>query len=490
MKKTIWLVIATTVCIICIMDCHADTDKAEIIREPAFAGQFYPADGEDLQTVVNKHLDNVVDLPRINGQIIALIAPHAGLVYSGQIAAYSYKILQNSGVNKVILIGPSHRFPFEGISVFGPGVRWRTPLGMIDCHDELCGRLIEQDRKIDIIPQAHEQEHCLEVQLPYLQTVLDDFSIVPAIMGRPTGETVNLLADVLTSLEFDSQAVMIASTDWQHYHPASVGWPMDSLGIECLKSLNVDLLQKKLGEGKVEACGGGSVVAVMKAAIAHGANRVKILKYGDSGDITGDKNSVVSYLAAVIYRDKKAETPKKGDLSENDKEKLLKIARRSIETFLKTRQAPEFDVPRNLKEPGAAFVTLEKHGRLRGCIGYTEAVDPLYETVSRCAIQAAVADPRFPPVRYDEMADIHIEISVLTPLQRVKSFEEIEVGRDGLMIFKGNNRGLLLPQVAAEYGWGREEFLKQTCRKAGLAQNAYKSDDAEVYKFQAIIFGE
>jgi AmmeMemoRadiSam system protein B len=132
MKKTTWFVIATTVCIICIMDCHADTDKAEIIREPAVAGFFYPADGEELQAVVDKHLDNVVDLPRINGQIIGLIAPHAGLVYSGQIAAYSYKILQNSGVNKVILIGPSHRFPFEGISVFGPGVRWRTPLGMID----------------------------------------------------------------------------------------------------------------------------------------------------------------------------------------------------------------------------------------------------------------------------------------------------------------------------------------------------------------------
>jgi AmmeMemoRadiSam system protein A len=328
------------------------------------------------------------------------------------------------------------------------------------------------------------------VQLPYLQTVLGDFSIVPAIMGRPASETVNLLADALTSLEFDSRTIMIASTDWQHYRPASVGWPMDSLGIECLKSLDADLLQKKLAEGKVEACGGGSVAAVMKAAIAHGANRVKILKYGDSGDISGDKSSVVSYIAAVIYRDKKAEIPEKADLSEADKDKLLKIARQSIETFLETGQVPTFEVPQNLKEPGAAFVTLEKQGRLRGCIGYTEAVDPLYETVSRCAIQAAVADPRFPPVKYDEMADIHIEISVLTPLQRVESFDEIEVGRDGLMILKGNNRGLLLPQVAVEYGWDREEFLRQTCRKAGLAQDAYKSDDAEIYKFQAIIFGE
>ena len=178
------------------------------------------------------------------------------------------------------------------------------------------------------------------------------------------------------------------------------------------------------------------------------------------------------------------------ELSQSDKETLLRIARQSIETHLDGRDIPEFDVPDHLREPGAAFVTLERRGQLRGCIGHTVAVKPLFETVSYCGIQAAVADPRFPPVKAGEFDGLDIEISVLTPLQEVTSLDEIEVGRDGLMIHKGNNRGLLLPQVATEYGWNRTEFLEHTCRKAGLPRDAYKSAEATIYKFQAIIFAE
>lgn len=472
------------------MNLSAGPEKAEIVRLPAVAGMFYPSDGEELSRVVNNHLENVSGLPEIEGQIMALIVPHAGLVYSGPIAAYSYKLLEGSDINKVILCGPSHRYPFEGISVYGPGVSWQTPLGMVECDDNLCFRLMEQNSNIEMIPAAHEQEHCLEVQLPYLKTVLKDFALVPALMGRPSVNTVNILSEALAAVDFDKQTVMIASTDWQHYHAASAGWPMDSLGIECIENLDPDLLYKNLADGKVEACGGGAAAAVIKAAVSRGADKAKILKYGDSGDITGDKSSVVSYIAAVIYKENASALPETADLNEDEKKTLLKVARESIETFLTKQQIPDFDIPDKLKEPGAAFVTLNKHHQLRGCIGYTEAVEPLYKTVAQCAIQAAVNDPRFRPVDYEELKDIHIEISVLTPLQKVEDFKEIKVGRDGLMIFKGTYRGLLLPQVASDYGWNREEFLSQTCRKAGLPLDAYKSKDAEVYKFQAIIFEE
>jgi AmmeMemoRadiSam system protein A len=254
-------------------------------------------------------------------------------------------------------------------------------------------------------------------------------------------------------------------------------------------------------------CGGGPAVSVIKTAIDMGANKVKILKYGDSGDISGDKSSVVSYLAAVIYDSKnnaigkkedesnpepldKDELPKQFGLSKSDKNELLNIARRSIENYLATGEIPDFEVSEHLNKFGAAFVTLEKQGRLRGCIGHTTAVEPLYKTVSGCAVQAAVNDRRFPPVKAGELSEIHIEISVLSSLQTVESFDEIKVGRDGLMIFKGNRRGLLLPQVATDYGWDRKTFLEQTCRKAGLQTDDYKSADAVVYKFQAEIFGE
>lgn len=477
------------------------------VRQPVVAGTFYPADSAELSQMVQGHLDNVRDLPEINGRLIALVVPHAGLVYSGQVAAYSYKLLENSSVDKVILCGPSHRFPFQGLSVFGPYITWKTPLGEVKCDNDLCDKLVNFNKNIEIIRQAHQQEHCLEVQLPYLQTVLDSFEIVPIVMGYRDAGTIKLLSDALLSLELDENTVLVASSDWQHYRPASEGWPYDSLGLNCFENMDPDRLEKYLAEGKVEMCGGGPAVSVLRAAMAMGADKVEILDYGDSGDAAGDKSSVVGYAAIAIYRSSDEDTdnkpykdktvrktaeelPKKFELTQSEKEELLKIARGSINGYLKNGKAPEFEVSDNLKKFGAAFVTLEKQGNLRGCIGYTTAVEPLFQTVSSCAVQAAVNDRRFTPVTYDELKDIHIEISVLSPMQPVESLDEIKVGRDGLMIFKGTNRGLLLPQVAEEYGWDRIRFLEQTCRKAGLPSNAYKSPDAVIYKFQAVIFGE
>ncbi len=485
--------------VLCVM-CARDISTA--VREPAVAGQFYPADSGELAQMIADHLAKASPLPKIDGRIIALIVPHAGLVYSGPIAAYSYKLLEGSSVNKVILCGPSHRYRFDGMSVYGPGVQWRTPLGLVTCNDQLCRALVDKHKGFSVLAAAQAQEHSLEVQLPYLQTVLEDFTFVPITMGSQDALTIGQLAAGLEALPFDSQTILIAATDWQHYMPASVGSKLDSAGMECIRNLDPDRLEEYLATDKTQACGGGPMVAVIKAAMAKGANRALILKYGDSGDITGDKSSVVGYVAAVLYkaRDDKGSkaakepeeaVPEKMLLTDADKQELLKIARRTIETYLKTGNTPDFGkVSENIARPGAAFVTLEKQGQLRGCIGQTVAATPLYQTVAYCAIQAAVDDPRFLPVTEAEFKDIHIEISVLTPLQRVRSFDEIKVGRDGLMIFKGAGRGLLLPQVATDYGWDRDEFLRQTCHKAGLPPEAYLSKDAEIYKFQAIIFGE
>jgi len=476
------------------------------IREPAVAGKFYPSDPTELKAMVSGHLNAAKDLPAIDGQIIAIIVPHAGLIYSGSVAAYAYKLLENSPINRVILCGPSHQYGFQGISVYGPGVIWKSPLGNISCDDSLCNVLLKHDRGIDTLAAAHSREHCLEVQLPYLQTVLKDFRIVPLIMGNPDDNAVKLLTDALELMPSDARTIMIASTDWQHYRPALAGGKMDSLGMDCLLNLDADRLLQNLHNGKTELCGGGAAVAVIKAAVAKGANRVKILKYRDSGDVTGDKSSVVGYVAAVLYKesdikDKKPvknsmttsndkELAAKFNLDEPGKKRLLQIARESLTSYIKDNKIPEFEVPENLQKFGAAFVTLEENGMLRGCIGHTTATEPLYKTVSICAVQAGVSDPRFPPVRADEIGRLHIEISVLTPMEKIGSFDEIKVGRDGLMIFKGNQRGLLLPQVAVEYGWSATEFLEQTCVKAGLDRQAYKSPDAVVYRFQAVIFGE
>lgn len=479
------------------------------VREPAVAGMFYPADSLELSKMVNEHLDNIKNLPEINGQLIALIVPHAGLIYSGQIAAYGYKLLENSSINKVILCGPSHRYGFQGLSVFGPFINWKTPLGIVKSDNSICDKLISYDKNIEIIRQAHQQEHSLEVQLPYLQTILDNFELIPIAMGNQDKATIHLLANALESIDTNDNTIMIASSDWQHFRPADEGWKLDSLGLACFKNMEIDRLEQYLESGQVEMCGGGPAAAVFRAAVVKGADKAKLLKYGDSGDISGDKSNVVGYAAIAIYKsddnkikpkESKSEInqspkikkalPKQFKLTQPEKEELLQIARKSIESYLTDGSFPDFDVSDNLKKFGAAFVTLEKDDQLRGCIGHTSAVEELYKTVSTCAIQAAVQDRRFPPVTAGEMKLIHIEISVMSPMQLVESFDEIEVGRDGLMIFKGQYRGLLLPQVAADYNWNRTEFLEQTSRKAGLSKNGYLADDAVIYKFQAVIFGE
>lgn len=482
----------------------SENSSSAAIREPAVAGSFYPADSAQLAKMVRGHLERVKSLPAIDGELLALIVPHAGLTYSGGIAAYSYKLLENSKVDKIILCGPSHRARFPGVSVYGPAMSWRTPLGVVICDDDLCNRLVKSDHGITVYEPAHAQEHCLEVQLPYLQTVLKNFQIVPLVMGSQDSEEIDNLAEALADLNLGSNAVMVASTDWQHYRPASEGHKMDSLGLDCLEHVDAERLEDYLESGRVEMCGGGPTVAIIKAARARGANTIKILKYGDSGDISGDKSAVVGYVAAAIYKsatkdnkERKTDAASSGSevnssykLSDYDKAMLLRIARQSIESRLNDRPMPKFDVSDILSQPGAAFVTLTEDDMLRGCIGYTVARGPLFEVVSECAVQAAVSDPRFAPVRRDEVSKLHIEISVLTPLQETKSLDEIEVGRDGLMISLGGNRGLLLPQVATEYGWDRTEFLEQTCRKAGLPKDSYKHPEAVIYRFQALIFGE
>ena len=177
-------------------------------------------------------------------------------------------------------------------------------------------------------------------------------------------------------------------------------------------------------------------------------------------------------------------------ISDAERRNLIQIARRSIEGYLATGAAPEFTASQFLKEPGAAFVTLKKSGELRGCIGYTEAIRPLYLTVSQCAIHAAVEDPRFNPVQTSELPFIDIEISVLTPLQQVESLDSIRVGQDGLLIRMGRRSGLLLPQVATELGWNRTQFLEHTCQKAGLPDDSYSRPEATLYRFQAEVFRE
>ncbi|MCK4755655.1 AmmeMemoRadiSam system protein A [candidate division WOR-3 bacterium] len=211
--------------------------------------------------------------------------------------------------------------------------------------------------------------------------------------------------------------------------------------------------------------------------------------YATSGKTSGDYSQVVGYLAAVFYKEEEIKVGVDLGFTQQEKAKLKEIAQKSVEAAVKDEKLPEFkNISSKLKEPYGIFVTLNKHGNLRGCIGRIISDQPLYVSCQLMAKAAALEDPRFPLVTEKELPDLEIEISVLTPLERVKNFDDIVIGRDGLYIIKGHYRGLLLPQVAAEYGWTVEEFLEETCHKAGLPSNAYKEKDTEIYKFSAEVF--
>jgi AmmeMemoRadiSam system protein A len=232
----------------------------------------------------------------------------------------------------------------------------------------------------------------------------------------------------------------------------------------------------------------------MMAAEYLGANEVRLLKYANSGDVpAGDKSRVVGYSAfAFIKSSKEKKMEEEFSLDKKAQQVLLDIARKSVEIAVKENKVyePSSQGIKSIEQDRGAFVTLKINGQLRGCIGYTAPIKPLYLAVRDVAIQAATGDPRFRPVSVDELPLLQYEISVLSPFHHVRNIDEIKIGRDGLLIKKGPYAGLLLPQVPVEWGWDRKTFLEQTCKKAGLPPDAWKDPEADLFRFSAFVFGE
>jgi AmmeMemoRadiSam system protein B/AmmeMemoRadiSam system protein A len=466
------------------------------IREPALAGSWYPGDPEILSRDVKRYLENAKK-EKMDGEIVALVSPHAGYMYSGQVAAYAYKLIEGKSFDTVVVVGPSHRFPFKGASLWDRG-GFRTPLGVVPVDDELSKKLMEKRKEIRFIPEAHNQENSLELQIPFLQTVLKSFKLVPIAMEPDwSWETCQYLASAIAETVRGKKVLLVASTDLSHYYTYNIAIELDRIFLNHIERFDIEGLNRDLKSNRTEACGGGPVVTIMLAAKTLGANQGKVLKYLNSGDVTGDRSRVVGYAAGVFYKtvggkEKMKEEKKVGvdlGLTEEEKKTLHHIAKTVIENKARGKAVPEFKIESPiLKENRGAFVTIQKKGQLRGCIGYIEGHGPLHKTIEEMAEAAAFRDPRFSPVKEKELPELDIEISVLTPLKRIKDVNEIQVGKHGIYIVRGMWAGLLLPQVATEYGWDRLAFLEHTCQKAGLPPNAWKEKDIEIYIFSADIF--
>ena len=479
---------------------HAPSDAAPKVRQAAVAGSFYPADAKELSAMIDELLAQVTG-PPVTDHIFAVVAPHAGYPYSGPVAAYTYAALKGHKYARVVVIAPSHYEAFDFTSVY-EGDAYQTPLGTVPVDKAFARQLVKMSSTMQLSSRGHDPtpaggEHAIEVELPWLQKVLGNFELVPIVMGDQSYESSRALAMALTKLiKSDSEGgetLVLASSDLSHYHTYDDAVKIDHKTLNALEKWDYFSMSRNFQARIWEACGGAPIVTAMIYAERMGANQARVLKYENSGDVTGDHSRVVGYSADVFVKTsggKSMETP--FSLSEQDKSELIALARKSVEHVVQTGEAyePPASEGAALNQERGAFVTLKESGDLRGCIGYTSAVKPLYMTVRDTATLAAMRDPRFRPVTIAELPSLEYEISVLSPLRRVTDVQQIRIGQHGLLMKSGNDEGLLLPQVPVEQKWDLPTFLEQTCAKAGMRAGCWKDEDTDIFSFTAIVFGE
>jgi len=463
----------------------AGTAGGQGLRPPAWAGQFYEGDKARLGASIDAFLA-AASPPAVSGEIKALIVPHAGYVYSGRTAAFGYKLVQGKDYETVVILGPSHRVGFNGASIWPDG-GFETPLGTA-AVDAGAAKALAKAGGFDFVPEAHGEEHSVEVQVPFVQKTLPRAKIVPVVLGFPAEATVRRLAAALAELARSRKLLVVASTDMSHFLGREEAKALDQTTAEMIREMKTAALLRDIQRPESNRmCGGAGVLAALLYAQKLGRSKVEILRTSDSTEGGGPADRVVGYMAAAVTASATAREPSFA-LSAEEKKTLLRLAKKAVETYVREKAVVEDEaVSPNLRDPRGAFVTLRKGGELRGCIGYTEPILPLSQAVIRCAIFAATQDPRFPPVTAAELGSLAYEISVLTPPRKIDDPRLVEVGRHGLVIARGDFRGLLLPQVAVENGWRREEFLAQTCLKAGLPADAWRKG-AEIYVFEALVF--
>jgi len=473
------------------------------VKESDLAGTWYPASKTELQAMLQGYLDKAAP-EKTDGQIFAIISPHAGYQFSGPVAAYGFKLVQNQNIKTVIIIGFSHRKFFDGIAVYAKGA-WRTPLGQIDIDETLADKIISANPRIRFEPGLFDEENSIEMQIPFVQAALKDVRIVPIAFGTQGYGDAEILADVLAeALKGRDDYLIVASTDLSHYHPYEEANSIDRRLVATLTMMKGKTLYDEAGAGICELCGVMPVTATLLTAEKMGFDKIKILKYANSGDTFGDKSKVVGYVSAAVYKEgsgsqgagaavpenqKKEELPM---LNDSQRKRLLQIARESITSYVKDRKRKDFtEKDPILNQSMGAFVTLRENGNLRGCIGNMVGQGPLYRTVADMAVEAATGDPRFPTLSTGEIEKIDIEISVLSPLKKVASHEEIKIPGHGVLVRCPTGGGVYLPQVAVECGWNKEEFLTSLCgEKAGIAPDAWKKPGTDLYVFTAEVFGE
>jgi len=485
--------------------CNGQTRKEPVVRPATQANRFYTGDAKEL----SEEVDSLLALHRGETEyrdVAALIVPHAGYYFSGNVAAAAYMAVpKDKQYKRIFLLGPSHHEWLDGASVNTEADYYATPLGQVKVDRETAVALMAADSVFRYEPKAHDREHCLEVQLPFLQrrfgngksTQTSEDSvppIVPIIISTNDFQKLKRIAEALKPYLTDEN-LFIVSSDFSHYPKYEDACKVDALTGKAVESGDVEQFIAALEENarsgvlglSTSACGELAIVTLLM--MIDSTYEVKHLMYQNSGDADeSDHSRVVGYHAFAIVRNGQTRTDADFSLSDEEKRMLKEIAMTSIKDSLDGKPISHHSpLTSHLSEKCGAFVSLHKHGRLRGCIGHFSEDMPLHEIVAEMARAAAFEDPRFMPVTADELADIDIEISVLTPMRRIQSLDEFELHRHGIYIRKGYRSGTYLPQVADEVNWTKEEFVSHCAQdKAGIGWDGWK--DAELYVYEAIVF--
>ena len=464
--------------------------QAPVVRPATQAGRFYDGNAQRLSHEVDSFLTLHANDATFEN-VAAVIVPHAGYYYSGNVAAAAYMSLPKARhYKRVFLLGPSHHEWLDGASVNSEADYYQTPLGQVKVDRETAKKLLAADSVIAYRPEAHDREHCLEVQLPFLQRRFEEVPpIVPIIISTNDFSKLKQIAETLKPY-FTDDNLFIISSDFSHYPSyedackvdAKTGKAIESGEVEAFIATIDDNAKSGIRNLATSACGGFPIITLM--LMIDKSYTVKHLLYQNSGYVDdGDLSRVVGYHAFAILRD----ATKTFSLSDEEKQTLKKIAYNSIKNALDGKGNAQTTASPSLQEKCGAFVSLHKQGRLRGCIGHFGEDTPLHEIVAEMARAAAFEDPRFQPLRREELDEVDIEISVLTPMRRIQSLDEFKLHQHGIYIRKGYRSGTFLPQVADEVNWTKEEFVGHCSQdKAGLGWDGWR--DAELYVYEAIVF--
>ena len=475
--------------------------ESQKVRKPAVAGTFYPSSAKEIQTMLGPWMHP-------SGKVApqALIVPHAGYVFSGEVTASAFnRIPRGHTYKRVFLLGPSHRVGFNGASVDTLYGFAETPLGRVPIDVATGRELIDKgEGAFTFRSDAHDREHCLEVQLPFLQMVFDEVPpIIPIVISSQRLDVLQQMAKVLEPY-FTPDNLFVISSDFSHYPSYEDAKKSDLYLAETITSGGLEAFLKALthidkmnytGEDTA-ACGACAIAVLLDLMDSQGRGHFEAehLMYRNSGDSSfGDKDRVVGYNSIVFTRKEKPSKDTSDHLfhfSDEEKRAMIATARSAIYSSLRLDYDGDARPVGILKERGyGVFVTLHLDGRLRGCIGRFSSDDTLQETIREMARSAAFQDPRFPSLSRSEAHQIDIEVSVLSPLKKIASIDEFKLGRDGIYIIKGRHHGTFLPQVAEETGWSTEEFLGHCARdKAGIGWDGWK--DAELYTYQTEVVNE